>query len=78
MTVHRDLEDLAARQLVREFPTAASPPCRRAYSNRAPSSACIGAREEKAALAQVAQTFVEPGMSVMLDDSTTVLNSPAL
>lgn len=31
------------------------------------------ATSEKAAIAQVARTMVEPGMSVLLDDSTTTL-----
>lgn len=77
MTVHRDLEDLAARQLVRKFHGGVSALPTSVFESS--SEFRLHRRtEEKAALAQVAARFVEPGMSVMLDDSTTVLALAAL
>ena len=72
MTVHRDLEDLAARQLIRKFHGGVSALPTSVFESS--SEFRLHRRsEDKAALAQRALTFVEPGMSVMLDDSTTVL-----
>ncbi|MDQ0577027.1 DeoR/GlpR family DNA-binding transcription regulator [Agromyces albus] len=72
MTVHRDLEDLAARQLVRKFHGGVSALPTSVFESSSEFRMHRRA-EEKAALAQVAQSFVEPGMAIMLDDSTTVL-----
>lgn len=70
MTVHRDIEELKSRGMVRKFHGGVS---------MLPSSAFESSAEfrhgrnvhAKLALARVAKAFVEPGMSVMLDDSTT-------
>lgn len=72
MTVHRDLDDLAARQLVRRFHGGVSALPTSVFES---SSEFRRHRrtEDKAALAHAALALVAPGMSVMLDDSTTVL-----
>lgn len=72
MTVHRDVDHLAARGLVRKY---------RGGVSALPTSVFEAGVEfrkmrqvrAKDALAAVAASFVEPGMSVLLDDSTTVL-----
>ena len=72
MTVHRDLDDLANRHLLRKFHGGVS---------ALPTSVFESSSEfrmhrrtiEKETLAVAAFELVEPGMSVMLDDSTTVL-----
>lgn len=72
MTVHRDLDELEARGLLhksRGVATALS-------SSLVESSDVYRAGKqltEKKALAQAALEFIEPGESVFLDDSTTVL-----
>jgi DeoR/GlpR family transcriptional regulator of sugar metabolism len=73
MTVHRDLDEIERRGIVRKFrggvtalPSAVfeSQLAFRINSNIA----------EKEAIAKVALSYVEPGTSVMLDDSTTALH----
>ncbi|MGW2330073.1 DeoR/GlpR family DNA-binding transcription regulator [Streptomyces sp. NPDC001700] len=72
MTVHRDLDELARLGVLRKF---------RGGVSALPSSVFesslayrMGAhRAEKEAVAATAAELVEPGMSVMLDDSTTAL-----
>ena len=77
MTIHRDLDDLASRQLLRKFHGGVSA---LPTSDFESSSQFRLHRhsEAKRALADVALAFVEPGMSLMLDDSTTVLALAAL
>lgn len=72
MTVHRDIDDLSARGLLRKFhggvsalPTSVFESSSEFRMHREPAA--------KEALARSAARFVEPGMSIMLDDSTTVL-----
>ena len=72
MTIHRDLEDLASRQLVRKFHGGVSALPTSVFESSSEFRLHRNA-EQKAALADVAIEFVEPGMSIMLDDSTTVL-----
>lgn len=72
MTIHRDLEDLASRQLVRKFHGGVSALPTSVFESSSQFRLHRNS-EQKAALAGVAVDFVEPGMSIMLDDSTTVL-----
>lgn len=73
MTIHRDLDELERRGVVRKFhggvTAQASGVFEAQLSYRMASKA-----QEKSAIAQAALAYVEPGMSVMLDDSTSVLH----
>lgn len=72
MTIHRDIEDLAHRGILRRFHGGVSVlPTSVFESSSEFRLQTQGAAKE--ALAQRAVQFVEPGMSIMLDDSTTVL-----
>ena len=72
MTVHRDLYQLEARGLLRKSRGVAT-----AQSSSLVESSDVFrlGRElaEKAALAQTALDYIEPGQALLLDDSTTVL-----
>jgi DeoR/GlpR family transcriptional regulator of sugar metabolism len=72
MTVHRDLATLESRGVIRRF---------RGGASALPSSvfeSSIAYRKttmlkEKAAIANAARSLIEPGMSVMLDEGSTML-----
>lgn len=72
MTAHRDLDELVARGLLRKT---------RGIASAAPTSLIEASdvyrmnreADEKAAIALAAMDHVEPGQSIFLDDSTTVL-----
>jgi DeoR/GlpR family transcriptional regulator of sugar metabolism len=72
MTIHRDLEQLERRGLVRRFRggVRARPPG--AFESQLAFRMAYR-RAEKDSIAQAALKYVQPGMSVLLDDSTTVL-----
>lgn len=71
MTVHRDLDALSQQRLVRKIRGGAtmqpSVLFEADYSRRAQLN-----RLQKQALAEAAAEFIEPGMAIALDDSTTV------
>ena len=72
MTVHRDLDQLEAQNVLRKSRGAATAlPSSTVESNDAYRRA--QQRAEKAELAAAAIAFVQPGQTVMLDDSTTLL-----
>lgn len=73
MTVHRDIDELARRGLLRKFRGGVSAQPSTVFESNAEYR--LGAHvEAKAAIARQALAHVEPGMSVLLDDSTTALS----
>lgn len=72
MTIHRDLDELASRGLLRKFHggVSALPTSVFESSSDFRMQRNLGAKES---LSSEAVKLVEPGMSVMIDDSTTVL-----
>ncbi len=77
MTVHRDLEALAARGVLRRFRGGVSALPTSVFESNLDYR--LGVQlAEKEAVARAAAELVEPGMSVMLDDSTSVLALAAL
>ncbi|TLW91801.1 DeoR/GlpR transcriptional regulator [Saccharomonospora piscinae] len=72
MTVHRDIDDLARRGVVRKFRGGVSALPSTVFESN--SEYRLSAHlDAKAAIARSAAALVEPGMSVLLDDSTTAL-----
>ncbi|UCR88863.1 DeoR/GlpR family DNA-binding transcription regulator [Mycetocola spongiae] len=71
MTIHRDIDELAGRGFLRRFHGGVSAQATSAFE----SSSEFRMQQNSAAkdaLARKALELIEPGMSVMLDDSTTV------
>jgi DeoR/GlpR family transcriptional regulator of sugar metabolism len=72
MTIYRDIEDLQQQGVVRKFRGGVTAqPSGVFESNVAYRMAAM--RNEKEAIARRARDFVEPGMSIILDDATTTL-----
>jgi DeoR/GlpR family transcriptional regulator of sugar metabolism len=72
MTVHRDVDELSRRGLLRKFRGGVSAQPSTVFESNAEYR--LNAHvEAKAAIAKQAAEFVEPGMSVLLDDSTSAL-----
>ncbi|MFF8959531.1 DeoR/GlpR family DNA-binding transcription regulator [Streptomyces sp. NPDC014894] len=72
MTVHRDLDDLERRGVLRRFRGGASALPSTVFESSLDYRLGVNTAA-KNAVARAAAALVEPGMSVMLDDSTTVL-----
>jgi DeoR/GlpR family transcriptional regulator of sugar metabolism len=73
MTIHRDLDELERRGIVRKFHGGVTAQPSGVFESQL-SYRMMSKAQEKSAIAQVALRYVEPGMSVMLDDSTSILH----
>jgi DeoR/GlpR family transcriptional regulator of sugar metabolism len=72
MTVHRDVDELARRGLVRRYRGGVSAQPTSVFEAHSDYRRTVH-RVEKAAVAEAALPMVEPGSSIMVDDSTTAL-----
>jgi DeoR/GlpR family transcriptional regulator of sugar metabolism len=72
MTVHRDLDELERQGIVRKFRGGVTAQPSSVFESNISYRLAANTRE-KEALARHAIGLVEPGMSIMLDDSTTAL-----
>ncbi|GGM36127.1 DeoR/GlpR family DNA-binding transcription regulator [Dactylosporangium sucinum] len=72
MTIHRDLDELERQGVVRKFRGGVSAQPSSVFESNV-SFRLRAAKAEKLAIAQRARELIEPGMAVMLDDSTTTL-----
>src|SRR5438067_4896839 len=72
MTVHRDLDELSRRGLLRRFRGGVSAQPSTVFESN--SEYRLSAHvEAKSTIARQAMRYVEPGMSILLDDSTSAL-----
>ncbi len=72
VTIHRDLDELERRGMVRKFHGGVTAQPSGVFESQM-SHRLATMAVEKAAIAAAALKYVEPGESVMLDDSTTVM-----
>jgi DeoR/GlpR family transcriptional regulator of sugar metabolism len=72
MTVHRDVDELVRRGLVRKYRGGVSAQPTSAFESHSEYRRTLR-RAEKAAIAAAALPMVEPGSSIMIDDSSTAL-----
>ena len=72
VTIHRDLDELERRGIVRKFHGGVSAQPSGVFESQMPYR-LASMKAEKEAIAEVALRYVEPGMSILLDDSTSVL-----
>ncbi|WP_327007450.1 DeoR/GlpR family DNA-binding transcription regulator [Dactylosporangium sp. NBC_01737] len=72
MTIHRDLDELERQGIVRKFRGGVSAQPSSVFESNV-SYRLRAAKAEKLAIAQRARELIEPGMAIMLDDSTTTL-----
>ncbi|MEV6106326.1 DeoR/GlpR family DNA-binding transcription regulator [Streptomyces sp. NPDC051940] len=72
MTVHRDLDELEGRGMVRKFRGGASAQASSVFESNI-AYRMTANQDAKESIARVVVDTLEPGSSVMLDDSTTAL-----
>lgn len=73
MTIHRDLDELQRRGIVRKFHGGVTAQPSGVFEARM-SHRMTSRTAEKSTIAHAALKYVEPGMSIILDDSTTILH----
>lgn len=73
MTIHRDLDDLAAAGLVRRFHGGARALRDDSFEPEVNYRLKMSLRAKREIAAAAVSHFVEPGMSILLDDSTSAL-----
>ncbi|NLU70292.1 DeoR/GlpR family DNA-binding transcription regulator [Streptomyces sp. HNM0574] len=73
MTVHRDIAELSGQGILRKYHGGVSAQPSTVFESSS-DFRLHAATQDKQALARAALAFISPGMSLMLDDSTTALS----